>query len=266
MRNVKLKIKNFRDKWFLLLFVFLGSLIILFLTIPLVKLFSSVGLMGMSKSIVEPEVYRSILLTLRVAFYGVLFVMITGIPLAYLLSKYEFFGKSFLESLLDIPVMVPHTAAGIALLIAYGSGYMQRFLAFFHLDFIDATTGIMSAMMFLSAPFLINGAKEGFRKIDKRYENVARTLGASRFEAFFTIVLPMAKSDIINGALMMWSRALGEFGAVVIIAYHPMVAPVLIYDRFNNYGLKFSAPVAADMIVISVMIFLSIRVLNNRLK
>jgi molybdate/tungstate transport system permease protein len=218
----------------------------------------------MGKTIVEPEVYNSIFLTLRVAFYGVVFVLITGIPLAYLLAKYQFYGKSFLESLLDIPVMVPHTAAGIALLVAYGNGYMQRFLAFFHLDFIDTTTGIMSAMMFLSAPFLINGAKEGFRKIDKRYENVARTLGAGRFEAFFTIVLPMAKSDIINGALMMWSRALGEFGAVVIIAYHPMVAPVLIYDRFNNYGLKFSAPVAADMILVSVMIFLSIRVLNNR--
>jgi molybdate/tungstate transport system permease protein len=93
---------------------------------------------------------------------------------------------------------------------------------------------------------------------------VARTLGAGRFEAFFAVILPMAKSDIINGALMMWSRALGEFGAVVIIAYHPMVAPVLIYDRFNNYGLKFSAPVAADMIIISVVIFLTVRAINNK--
>jgi molybdate/tungstate transport system permease protein len=256
--------KNLKDKQFLSVFVFLGSLVILFLTIPLIKLFGSVGLISMAKTIIQAEVYNSIFLTLKVAFYGVVFVLITGIPLAYLLAKYDFFGKSLLESLLDIPVMVPHTAAGIALLIAYGNGYMQRFLSFLHLDFIDATTGIMSAMMFLSAPFLINGAKEGFRKIDERYENVARTLGAGRFEAFFAVILPMAKSDIINGALMMWSRALGEFGAVVIIAYHPMVAPVLIYDRFNNYGLKFSAPFAADMIIISVVIFLTVRAINNK--
>ncbi|NPA73889.1 MAG: ABC transporter permease subunit, partial [Epsilonproteobacteria bacterium] len=117
-----------------------------------------------------------------------------------------------------------------------------------------------------SAPFLINGAKEGFKKVDVRYEKVARTLGASRMSAFFSIVLPNARNDIINGALMMWSRALGEFGAVVIIAYHPMVAPVLIYDRFNNFGLNYSAPVAASMIVVSIAIFLTARYINNRLK
>ena len=253
-----------RDKGMIYIFLLLGAVIVLFLSIPLVKLFVSVGLVNMSKTIIEPEVYSSIFLTLRVAFFGVVFVCITGIPLAYLLARYEFFGKSFIESLLDIPVMVPHTAAGIALLVAFSNGYIGDILNFLHLGFIDTTTGIMSGMMFLSAPILINGAKEGFRKIDYRYENVARTLGASKIEAFFTIILPMAKSDIINGALMMWSRSLGEFGAVVIIAYHPMVAPVLIYDRFNNFGLKFSAPVAADMIAISVIIFVIIRALNNR--
>ncbi len=253
-----------RDKGMVAIFLLLGAVIMLFLAVPLVKLFISVGLVNMSKTIIEPEVYSSIFLTLRVAFLGVLFVCITGIPLAYLLVRYDFFGKSFLESLLDIPVMVPHTAAGIALLVAFSNGYIGDVLNFLHLGFIDTTTGIMSGMMFLSAPILINGAKEGFRKIDYRYENVARTLGASRIQAFFSIILPMAKSDIINGALMMWSRSLGEFGAVVIIAYHPMVAPVLIYDRFNNFGLKFSAPVAADMIAISIIIFVIIRALNNR--
>ncbi len=254
-----------KDKGFIGLFLFLGSIIVLFLTIPLVKLFISVGIVNMGKTIMEAEVYKSIFLTLRVSFYAVVFVCITGIPLAYLLVRFDFFGKSFVESVLDIPVMVPHTAAGIALLIAFSNGYVGDFFKFFHIGFIDTTTGIMSAMMFLSAPFLINGAKEGFRKVDEKYEYVARTLGASKIEAFFTIVLPMAKSDMINGALMMWSRALGEFGAVVIIAYHPMVAPVLIYDRFNNFGLKFSAPVAADMIAVSIVIFLTIRVINNRL-
>ena len=264
MKDKPITNHELQDKGMVAIFLFLGAVIVLFLSIPLVKLFVSVGLVDMGKTVVQPEVYRSIFLTLRVAFFGVIFVCVTGIPLAYLLARYEFFGKPFVESLLDIPVMVPHTAAGIALLVAFGNGYMGDILNFLHLDFIDTTTGIMSAMMFLSAPLLINGAKEGFRKIDKRYENVARTLGASRVQAFFSIILPMAKSDIVNGALMMWSRSLGEFGAVVIIAYHPMVAPVLIYDRFNNFGLKFSAPVAADMIAISVIIFIAIRALNNK--
>ena len=132
------------------------------------------------------------------------------------------------------------------------------------LGLIDTTTGIMAAMMFLSAPFLINGAKEGFRKVDPKLERVARTLGASQMQTFWSVSLPNARGDIINGALMMWSRALGEFGAVVIIAYHPMVAPILIYDRFNNYGLSYSAPVAAAMILVSVLLFLVVRGVNNR--
>jgi len=246
-----------KDRGFLLIFAFLGSILVLFLMVPLIKLFVSVGFLDIFTTMQDKEVYESIFLTLKSSFYAVLFVCITGIPLAYLIARYDFWGKSLLESMLDIPVMVPHTAAGIALLVAFSNGYF---------DFIDTTTGIVSAMMFLSAPFLINGAKEGFKKVDTKYEHVARTLGASPMGAFFSIVLPNARNDIINGALMMWSRGLGEFGAVVIIAYHPMVAPVLIYDRFNNFGLKYSAPVAADMILVSVCLFLAVRFVNNRLR
>jgi len=255
-----------QDRFFIALFLLFGSVIVLFLAIPLGKLFVSVGIVKISETVVQGEVYESILLTLRTALYAVGFVAVTGIPLAYLIARYEFWGKSLLESLLDIPVMVPHTAAGIALLVAFNGGYVGAALEAVGLGFIDTTTGIMAAMMFLSAPFLINGAKEGFRKIDPKLERVARTLGASQMQTFWSVSLPHARGDIINGALMMWSRALGEFGAVVIIAYHPMVAPVLIYDRFNNFGLRYSAPVAAAMILVSVLLFLLIRYVNNRLE
>jgi molybdate/tungstate transport system permease protein len=252
------------NTFFVTIFISLSLVIVLFLSVPLFKLFWSAGIPKVLTTLAEPEVYSSIWLTLRMAFYAVVFVAITGIPLAYLIARYDFWGKSLLESLLDIPVMVPHTAAGIALLVAFSSGTAGRILDSIGLGFIDTTTGVMAAMMFLSAPFLINGAKEGFRKVDIKYEKVARTLGASQMRTFFAVSLPAARSDIINGALMMWSRALGEFGAVVIIAYHPMVAPVLIYDRFNSYGLQYSAPVAAAMIMVSVMIFLGIRFWNRR--
>jgi len=252
------------SRLFLALFLLLSALIVLFLSLPLFRLLWSAGAGSILATLQEPEVYRSIWLTLKTALYAVFFVSLTGIPLAYLIARVDFRGKHLLEALLDIPVMVPHTAAGIALLVAFSGGSMGKFLAYVGLGFIDTTTGVMAAMMFLSAPFLINGAKEGFRKVDVKYEKVARTLGASQMRTFFAVSLPGARSDIINGALMMWSRALGEFGAVVIIAYHPMVAPVLIYDRFNNYGLQYSAPVAAAMIVVSVLIFMVVRFANNR--
>ncbi len=252
------------DRIFITVFLLFGGVIVIFLILPLVGLFWSVGPEELFKALRDQEVYSSIWLTLKIALYAVIFVSITGIPLAYLIARYEFWGKSFLEALLDIPVMVPHTAAGIALLVAFGNGYMHDLLQGIGLGFVDAATGVMAAMMFLSAPFFINGAKEGFRKVDTKYEKVARTLGAGQMRTFFDVSLPAAKSDIINGALMMWSRALGEFGAVVIIAYHPMVAPVLIYDRFNSYGLRFSAPVAAAMILVSIVVFLGVRRWNRK--
>ena len=148
--------------------------------------------------------------------------------------------------------------------MTFGSENIQSFLENIGLGFVDSTTGIMAAMMFLSAPYLINSAKEGFKNVDVKLENISHSLGAGAFETFIKIVIPNAKKDIINGMLMMWARGLGEFGAVVIIAYHPMIAPVLIYDRFVNFGLHYSAPVASLMIIFSVVIFLSIRWLNNK--
>ncbi len=216
------------------------------------------------EAFLDGQIMRSVLLTMKVSFLGTCLILVFGLPLAYLIARSNFIGKSILESVIDIPVMIPHTAAGIALLIAFNQGCLKSFFDWVGIHFIDTESGIMIAMMFLSSPFLINGAKEGFKNVDPKLENVARTLGAGRFSVFFRVVLPNAKKDVINGMLMMWSRGLGEFGAVVIIAYHPMVAPVLIYDRFTSYGLSYSAPVAAVMIAVSMTTFLLIRGLNNR--
>lgn len=249
---------------FNLTFILLSTLVLLFILIPILGLFGGVGWVKLSEALLDKEILYSVWLTMKISFYGVFLVVVTGLPLAYLIARYEFRGKSIIESIIDIPVMIPHTAAGIALLMAFNRGVMRDFFGLLGIQFMDTEAGIMIAMMFLSSPFLINGAKEGFKNVDPKLENVARTLGAGRFSVFFRVVLPNAQKDIINGMLMMWSRGLGEFGAVVIIAYHPMIAPVLIYDRFNNYGLSYSAPVAAVMIAVSLTTFLLIRGLNNR--
>ncbi len=249
---------------FNIVFFILSTLVLLFIIIPLVGLFSGVGWNGLISSFLDAEIMRSVLLTMKISFLGTCLILLTGLPLAYLIARNNFRGKSIIESIIDIPVMISHTAAGIALLMAFNRGVMKSLFDCVGIQFIDTEAGTMIAMIFLSSPFLINGAKEGFKNVDPKLENVARTLGAGRFSVFFRVVLPNAKKDIINGMLMMWSRGLGEFGAVVIIAYHPMIAPVLIYDRFNSYGLSYSAPVAAVMIAVSLTTFLLIRGLNNR--
>lgn len=251
--------------WFLYILSLLAIVILLFLFIPLMKMLFGSDLIILLDTLKEKDVISSIWLTMKVSFWAMIFVLITGLPLAYIIARYNFFGKSFIEALIDIPIMIPHTAAGIALLLVFGRGEVSEFFASLGIVFESTELGIMIAMMFLSSTFLINGAKEGFKKVDVKLEKVARTLGANHLQVFLRVTIPNAKKDIINGCLMMWGRGLGEFGAVVILVYHPMTAPVLIYDRFTSYGLSYSAPVATLMIILSIAIFLAVRMVNNRL-
>ncbi|GAH16287.1 unnamed protein product, partial [marine sediment metagenome] len=117
------------------------------------------------------------------------------------------------------------------------------------IQFVDSMAGIVIAMLFVSIPFLIDSAKEGFKKVDVRLEKVARSLGASPWQAFFKISLPLAWRSIVAGNIMMWARGISEFGAVLILAYHPMIAPVLVYERFETYGLDYARPVAVLLIM-----------------
>lgn len=252
--------------WFTILLSTLGLVLLLFLSLPLFKMLLGSDGATLMNTLKESDVSASILLTMRVSLFATFFALVTGLPLAYLIARHDFFGRSLVEALIDIPIMIPHTAAGIALLVTFGHGMLGGFFDTLGISFIGTEAGIMIAMMFLSATFLINGAKEGFKKVDIKLEKMARTLGASPLRVFFAISIPNAKKDIVNGCLMMWGRGLGEFGAVVILVYHPMTAPVLIYDRFTSFGLSYSAPVAALMIFFSILVFLGVRLINNRLR
>ncbi len=255
------------DKIFKGSIIVLSAAIFLFLIVPMVKIITSTSFAKLLLALLNKDIFHSVALSIEMSFYATCIVAFTGIPLAYFLSRHEFCCKAILEGMIDIPIMVPHVAAGIALLMVFGAnGSLGDAFKSVGIEFLDTKFGILVAMMFVSAPFLINGAKEGFKKVDIRLENVSKTLGANSFWTFFKVTLPNARKDIINGALMMWGRGIGEFGAVVIIAYHPMTAPVMIYDRFNSFGLSYAVPITVIMIVTSVIIFAAIRIINNILK
>ncbi len=247
-----------------ILFSPLATLILVFLFLPVFGILTGIPPAQYIHSFKDRQIVSSIALSLEISFFATVLVMVLGIPLAYLLARVKFPFKGILEAIVDIPVMIPHVAAGIALLMVFqANGSLGEFFKKIGVSFLDTPYGILIAMMFVSAPFLINSAKEGFKKVDERVEFVARSLGASQVYTFFRISLPLARKDIVNGAIMMWSRGIGEFGAVVIIAYHPMTAPVLIYDRFTSFGLNYALPITALMVLISIVIFIVIRVLNN---
>jgi molybdate/tungstate transport system permease protein len=125
--------------------------------------------------------------------------------------------------------------------------------------FVGGGAGIAAAMAFVSLPFLINAARDGFAAVPERLEKAARSLGASPARVFFTISLPLAWRAILSGLILMWARGMSEFGAVVVVAYRPTITPVLIFDRFNEFGLRYARPVAVLFIGICLAFFVVLR-------
>ncbi|NLE77790.1 MAG: ABC transporter permease [Chloroflexi bacterium] len=248
-------------------FALLGLVILLFITVPLLKmLLSSVGEPEILwKTLVDRQVVEAIWLTFYAALVATTVGLIFGVPLAYFMARHEFRGKRLVEGLIDVPIVVPHTAAGIALLFVFGRSFaVGRAFEGIGVTFVDSTAGIVIAMLFVSVPFLIDSAKEGFKKVDVRLEKVARTLGATPWQVFVRISLPLAWQSIVAGSIMMWARGISEFGAVVILTYHPMIAPVLVFERFEAFGLDYARPVAVLLIIVSALVFVLLRVLVNR--
>lgn len=255
-----------------IVFIILGALVVLFIAVPLLKTIASSSLGTLWSTLADDKVKYSILLTVYAALIATIVGLVLGVPLAYILARREFRGKRILEGIIDVPIVVPHTAAGIALLFVFGQNFI--FGKLFHLigiDFVDALPGVVIAMMFVSIPFLINSARDGFKAVDPRLEKVARTLGASPWRSFFLISLPLARRSIFSGSVMMWARGVSEFGAVLILAYyvpflgqHPTVAPILVADRFESLGLKYAQPVAVLTILICLIAFIFLRAVAYR--
>ncbi|MCK5807627.1 ABC transporter permease [bacterium] len=247
-----------RQKRYFTLFLTAFSLpILLFILIPVFSFLFKVSPTDMATTLQEKEVIASLITTFRASLWATFAATLFGIPLAYLLSRKRFYGKAFVEGILDIPIIIPHTAAGIALLSTFGT--RSLFGQTTGLTIVGNELGIAIAMFFVSVPFLINTAKEGFNLVDVRYEKVAITLGASPLKAATTIAIPMAKRSIFAGMLLMWGRGVSEFGAVMILAYHPMTAPLLIYDRFESFGLAYARPVTAILVLITLLMFVFFR-------
>ena len=244
------------------IFIPLAALLIFLIAFPLINMIFGVSITEIFDTLLDKEVTSSIFLTLRASLWSTIFALIVGVPTGYLVARNDFRGKKIIEGIIDLPVIIPHTAAGIALLSVWGRKSLFGQLT--GMSIMGTEIAISVAMFFVSVPFLINAVKNGFKLIDPRYEKVAITLGASPLRAFFTISLPMVKRSILSGSIMMWARGISEFGAVIILAYHPMITPILIYDRYEAFGLKYARPVAVVLILICLLVFISLRLLEDK--
>jgi molybdate/tungstate transport system permease protein len=213
-------------------------------------------------TIAEKEVRDSIWLTIWTSMAGTVLFALSAVPFAWFLARRQFRLKNLVIGIIDLPVVIPHSAAGIALLgFVSRDTWLGMTASQFGLDFVGHPAGITLAMAFVSLPFLINAARDGFEAVPVRLEQAAASLGASPVRIFFTISLPLAWKSILSGLILMFARGMSEFGAVIMVAYHPMITPVLIFERFGSFGLQYARPVAAVFILITLALFIVLRYL-----
>jgi len=240
-----------------------GLVIMAFILLPLIEMMTAPSLSMLKETIKDKDVVRSIWLSIYTAGLAALISFVLGTPLAYLLARRNFMGKRLVEGIIDLPIVIPHPVVGIAILSVAGRNHwIGQLLSELGIRVMGSVTGIVIVLTFVGMPFYLNAAKNGFESISPRLEKVSRSLGASMFSTFFRITFPLAWRSMLIGIIMCCARAISEFGAVVIVAYHPMIAPVLIYERFEAYGLKYSQPVAVWLVSLCLALFLTLRILT----
>jgi len=234
---------------------FLGICLLVYLIGPLVYFFFVLQWPIVPAALSDPEALQALSTSLISATAATILMGLFGIPLGYLLARYSFPGRNLLNIAIYLPLVFPPVVSGILLLVLYGPyGLIGGPLTAAGLEVDDTTVGIILAQIFVAAPFVIVSARSAFEAIDPKLEQVAATLGKGRWSLFWHVSLPLARGGIISGLILAWMRALGEFGATVVMAYHPYTLPVYTYVQLTGIGVPQTLPLALYALVISASV------------
>jgi molybdate/tungstate transport system permease protein len=241
-----------------------ATVLVALLVLPVGALVLRGGIAGARQLLVDAELQQALVLTAIAATAATIITILLGTPLAWLLARHRVPARGIVAALIELPLLIPHPVAGIALLLTFGrASPAGAALAAAGLRIVGSPFGIGLAMLFVSAPLYVSAARESIARVDERYEWIARTLGDSHWTAVRRVTIPLAGRGLLAAATVMWARAVSEFGAIVILTYNPKVASVLSYDRFTALGLDAALPVAAVLVVLAMVPLMLLRVLRR---
>ena len=254
----------------------LSGFLFFLLVSPVLSLILGSSISGLILALTNTEAVTSIALTIYTSGLTAVVAVVLGVPLGYLLGKYQFRGRSLIDSVIEIPLMIPHTVAGIALITIFGSAEIVGVLfKGYGLRLTNDVTGIVLTLVFVSATYTVKQVEEAVKALDPKIELVSRSLGASSTFTFLNVTLPSIWRSVVTGAILTWARASSEVGALFIMAYYPPVASILIWNLYAGYGLHESISngvvlspgavnVAALMIIINLGIFVLFKLVQRK--
>src|SRR5688500_18610266 len=238
-----------------------AALFVAFMGLPLLAMFwRAANSEQLADNITSDFVLDAMRLSAITSTIALLITLVFGTPLAYLLARGSFPGKILVDLLVDLPIVLPPTVAGVALLVAFGRrGVLGPEIDALGLELAFTTTAVVLAQTFVSAPYYIRTVKAGFETVDVQYEGVAATLGASPLRIFWRIVLPLSWPSVFAGAILCWARALSELGATLIFAGNfqgrTQTMPLAILGVFDA-GRTVDLAIALSVILVVAAAFL----------
>ncbi len=224
---------------------------------PLLALVVRAPWRDLPEQLTSPAVWDALRLSLVCATCATALSLVVGVPLAWLLARTDFPGRSLVRALVTLPLVLPPVVGGVALLLALGrNGVVGRWLdAWFGVTLPFTTAGVVLAETFVALPFLVISVEGTLRAADPRYEEAAATLGASRFTAFRRVTLPLIAPGVAAGAVLAWARALGEFGATITFAGNfpgrTQTMPLAVYLALQNDP---AAAIALSLVLLAVSV------------
>ncbi len=243
------------------------SLIVL---IPLLGVFFKTAELGAAEiwRIVSSERVLSALgLSFSTAFFAAVFNAVFGLLVAWVFVRYEFPGKRLFDAMIDLPFALPTAVAGIALTALYaGNGWVGQYLEPLGIKVAFAPLGIVVALVFIGLPFVVRTVEPVLRDAEKELEEAAASLGASRWQTIYKVVLPSIFPSLLTGFALAFARGIGEYGSVIFIAgnlpYVSEIAPLLIVIRLEEFNYAGATTVAAAMLVLSFAMLLVVNLLQ----
>jgi molybdate transport system permease protein len=245
--------------------VVLAVLLGLFLGLPVALLVARAVVGGsLAAAIGSGPVVDALVLSGVTTAISLVLTIAVATPLAHLLARRRFRGASILEAIVDLPIVLPPSVAGLALLHALGrNGIIGQPLAALGFTLPFTTVAVVIAQMFVSAPFFIRAARSGFQGVDREIEDAARVDGASERQVAWRITVPLAAPVLASGIVMTWARALGEFGATIMfagnVADRPQTLPLVVYGEFQAGDVDASVAAAAILILAAFAVLVAVR-------
>ena len=243
----------------------LALLLGLLLALPVVVLVARAVFDGsLGRAIASPVVLDALGLSLLTTAASVLITVGLGLPLAYVLARRHVPGARWLEAFVDLPIVLPPSVAGLALLLLLGRrGLLGQPLGLLGISIPFTTVAVVLAQTFVSAPFFIRSARAGLAAVDRDLEDAARADGASERQLFRHITIPMASAALAAGLVMSWARALGEFGATIMfagnVAGRTQTLPLVVYGAFQGGDLDGSIAAAAILVLAAIGVLIAVR-------